>query len=235
MKLTYRGSLLAVILFGCSVQSQAAANNIDYQRDADKDRIIVQCSADCAAAEVDLAKLGATINKRYDNVAALAVTLPLGQMKVLSTLPSIKDVAKSRIVKLPGHRMIEGRPMRLTLSALKDIRPVILKEQALQAAIAKQPLDFGFDNALTKATVLHKEGKTGKGIIVALIDTGTANNAEVVPALAGSVVGGETLVNFVDPVTEPSATSTLNDSHGTMTGTMMCIGKVVACMIGKYL
>lgn len=221
MKLTYRGSLFAVMLLSCGTQLQAASNNQDYHRDTDKDRIIVQCSADCAAAEADLTKLGATINKRYDNVAALAVTLPLGQMKVLSTLPSIKDVAKNRIVKLPGHRMIEGRPMRLTLSALKDIRPVILKEQALQAAIAKQPLDFGFDNALTKATVLHKEGKTGKGIIVALIDTGTANNAKVVPALAGSVVGGETLVNFVDPVTEPSATSTLNDSHGTMTGTMI--------------
>ena len=221
MILKYRWSLFVAILLSCGAQSQAATNNSDDQRANGKDRIIVQCRADCAAAEADLAKLGAIINKRYDNVAALAVTLPVGQLKTLSTLPSIKDVAKNRIVRLPGHRVIEGRPMRLTLAALKDLRPLVLKDRALLAAIAKQPLDFGFDNALNKATVLHKGGQTGKGVIVAIIDTGTANNADVVPALAGSVIGGETIVNFVDPAFEPSSTSTLNDAHGTMTGTMI--------------
>ena len=217
MKLKYSWSLFATALLGCGAQPEPS----DYKRIAGNDRIIVQCSAGCAAAEADLIKLGATVNKRYDNVAALAVTLPAGQLSVLSALPSIKDVAKSHIIKLPEHKIIEGRPTRLTLSALKDLHPVVLKEQALLDAIAKQPLDFGFDNALNKATVLHKAGQTGKGVVVALIDTGTANNPDVVPALAGSVVGGETFVNFADPATEPSATSTLNDAHGTMTGTMI--------------
>lgn len=221
MRLKNSWGLLAVIMLGCSAQPEPTSNNGDYLRVAGNDRIIVQCSADCAAAEADLLKLGASINARFDNVAALTVTLPAGQLSTLSTLPSIKDVAKSRTLKLPGRKTSEGRKTRVTLATLKDLQPQILKDTALADVIAKQPLDFGFDNALNKATVLHKEGQTGKGVIVALIDTGTANNADVVPALAGSVIGGETLVSFADPATEPSATSTLNDAHGTMTGTMI--------------
>lgn len=213
-------SLLAAVLVGCGAQPEPSSS-ANYQRLAGNDRIIVQCSADCAAAEADLVKLGGTINKRYENVAALAVTLPAGQLSALGGLPSIKDVAKSRRIKLPPRKIIEGRPTQLKLAALKDLHPRVLKDQALLDVIAKQPLDFGFDNALNKATVLHKAGHTGKGVIVAVIDTGTANNPDVVPALAGSVIGGETFVNFVNPATEPSATSTLNDAHGTMTGTMI--------------
>ncbi len=216
MKLKYSWSLFAAVLLGCGPQSESP----NHQRITGKDQIIVQCAADCAAAEADLVKLGATVNKRYENVAALAVTLPSGQLGALGMLPSIKDVAKTRTIKLPGNRKIEGRSTRVTLAALKDLQPRILKEQALLDVIAKQPLDFGFDNSLNKATVLHKAGQTGKGVVVAIIDSGTANNADIVPALAGSVVGGETFVTGA-PATEPSATSTLNDAHGTMTGTMI--------------
>lgn len=222
MKLKYSLGVLIVALLSCGTQPEPSTSDNSYQRIAGNDRIIVQCSSDdCTGAEADLVKLGATINKRYENVAALAVTLPAGQLSTLGALPSVKDVAKNRTIKLPAHKITEGRPTRLKLSALKDLHPLVLKDETLRDAIAKQPLDFGFDNTLNKATVLHKAGQTGKGVIVALIDTGTANNAEVVPALAGSVIGGETLVNFADPATEPSATSTLNDAHGTMTGTMI--------------
>jgi len=192
--------LVATVLLGCGSQPDPSSNGGSYQRIAGNDRLIVQCNTDCAATEADLGKLGATVNKRYENVAALAVTLPAGQLSALAALPSIKDAAKSRIIQLPKRKIIEGRPTQLKLAALKDLHPLVLKEQTLLDAIAKQPLDFGFDNALNKATVLHKAGQTGKGIIVAVIDTGTANNAEVVPALAGSVIGGETFVNFVDPL-----------------------------------
>ncbi len=222
MKLKYSLSVFVALLLGCGAQPEpASTGDSSYQRIAGNDRIIVQCSADCKATEADLAKLGASVNMRYENVEALAVTLPAGQLSALSALPSIKDVAKSHTIKLPSRKTTEGRPARLKLSALKDLRPQVLKDTALADIIAKQPLDFAFDNALNKATVLHKAGQTGKGVVVALIDTGTANNPDVVPALADSVIGGETFVNFADPATEPSATSTLNDPHGTMTGTMI--------------
>ena len=217
-------SLFAAVLLGCGAQPEPSITitpTSDYQRVGGNDRIIVQCRTECAAAEADLVELGAVVNKRYENVAALSVTLPAGQLSALSALASIKDVAKNRTVTLPRNKIVEGRSTRLTLAALKDVQPQVLKDQDLVDAIAKQPLNFGFDNALNKATVLHKAGQTGKGVIVGLIDTGTANNADVVPALEGSVVGGETFVNFVDPAKEPSATSTLNDPHGTMTGTMI--------------
>ncbi len=213
--------LLVAGLLGCGAQPEPTGNNDNYQRIAGNDQIIVQCSTDCAAAEADLVKLGASVNTRFTNVAALAVTLPAGQLSTLSTLPSIKNAAKSRTLKLPEHKIIEGLPTRLTLAALKDVQPRRLTDQAVLDAIATQPLDFSFDNALNKANVVHAAGQTGNGVVVALIDTGTANNAEVVPALAGSVVGGETFVSSADPATEPSATSTRNDDHGTMTGTMI--------------
>ena len=65
---------------------------------------------------------------------------------------------------------------------------------------------------------MQASGNFGKGVVIAVIDSGTANNGDVVPALDGTVIGGEKFVED-DPVA--SATSTLNGDHGTWVGTMI--------------
>ena len=56
---------------------------------------------------------------------------------------------------------------------------------------------------------------SGQNIVVAVIDSGVANDPAVVPVLDGSIIGGE---NFVPGALEPSATSILNSEHGTWVG-----------------
>jgi subtilisin family serine protease len=64
---------------------------------------------------------------------------------------------------------------------------------------------------------LHAAGKFGQNVVVAVIDSGTAN-VSTLPALSGSIIGGET---FVPAAQDPlSATHRENGSHGTMTAEM---------------
>ena len=66
--------------------------------------------------------------------------------------------------------------------------------------LAAAPEDYSFNNADVNAAPLHASGQTGNGVIVAVIDSGTANWSGV-SALSGTVMGGE---NFVPGATEPS-------------------------------
>lgn len=212
--------LLLVALAGCSQSPAPSPESVDPPLTG-RDHIIVQCRSDCAVTERDLRSLGATTTNRFRNVAALAVTLPAGQLNRLSSLASVKDVAKNRSVHVPKARSIEGRSTLLQISAVENTRPRTLGGQALREALALTPRDFAQENIITNAATLHAAGLTGQGVVVAVIDTGTANNSDIVPALAGSVIGGETFIARRNPATEPSATSTLNDPHGTMTASMI--------------
>jgi len=66
---------LSVFLVSCGSPSDAPHEDVDPPITA-SDRIIVQCRSDCAATENDLRPLGAKITNRFQNIAALAVTLP---------------------------------------------------------------------------------------------------------------------------------------------------------------
>jgi subtilisin family serine protease len=93
-----------------------------------------------------------------------------------------------------------------------------LSRAQLKTIIQQRPQNYSFNNIMTGAAQLHQQGIFGDGVVVAVIDSGTANNEVAVPSIAGNVIGGE---NFVQLPGEPSATSTLNDSHGTWVGGMI--------------
>ena len=92
-----------------------------------------------------------------------------------------------------------------------------LEDDALAGFLGAQPANYNYHNSLTNDAPLHAAGSIGANVVVALIDSGTASAAT---SIAGTVIGGE---NFVPAVQDPvaSATSRLNDFHGTATANMI--------------
>ncbi|MGE0455897.1 MAG: S8 family serine peptidase [Vicinamibacteria bacterium] len=179
----------------------------------DRERLIVRTPKPYDQMVATIRSLGGEVLHKYDNVDALAVSLPSRGMGALLALVGSDGVTKDVVVAAP--RPIEEAAV--FAAELPGAETLVLDASASAELLASAPANYSFNNALTGAATLHAAGQTGAGVVVAVIDSGTAN-APVVPALAGSVIGGE---NFVagDPVA--SATSRLNGSHGTQTGTMI--------------
>jgi subtilisin family serine protease len=142
------------------------------------------------------------VTQRYDNVDAVAVRVPRAAVTSLVSLAGAESVRKDVEIAAP-------KP------ALLDLTDQLADPQALDTGAAALPSNYNFNLAITNAAPLHAAGKRGQGVVVAVIDSGTAN-APGITALAGSVIGGETFVPL-DPL---SATHRENGSHGTMTAEM---------------
>ena len=185
---------------------------------APKERgVILRCDKPYSGIEQQIAQLGGRVTHRFDNVDALAAVVPEERLAELQALAGVKTLSKDAVVPAPAPVLsVKGVPSRgagvvsLEAASVVDVAPATLK------AMAASPQDYMFNNDLIHATELFSQGVFGEGVIVAVIDSGTANNADVVPAIAGSVIGGE---NFV--AGDPSATSTRNGDHGSWVGSVI--------------
>ena len=178
----------------------------------DSGRFIVECATQCTGVASQITGLGGKVTERFDNVPAIAVSIPADKSAALRAIIGVSSIAKDVTVNVP-------KPKRRTVIPSSDIGPPqVLPGTQISAFVGRRPANYNFNNLLTGAEALHANGIIGEGVVVAVIDTGTANNPDVVPALSDSVIGGE---NFVDWPDEPSATSTHNDNHGTMVGAMI--------------
>jgi len=184
-----------------SVQS-VQAENADF---------IVNCKADCNALIEKVHNLGGTVNNKYVNVNAIAITIDSDNRAELMAVQPNAIITKDKMFSLPEPKD------QVELSSSTELTP--LKGAELSKFLENEKPDgYEYNNLITGTAVLNAAGYSGQGTVVVVIDSGTANNAAVVPALSGSVIGGE---NFVPGVNEPSATSTANGSHGTWVGTMI--------------
>ena len=148
---------------------------------------------------------GARITQKYDNINAIAIELPAGNAAALKQLSGVSGIYKDRKMSVPEP--VKGATATL---AARDIAGVVDYDTIRNDL----PSDYFRSHNLTGASTLFGAGLDGSGVVVAVIDSGTANNPDVVPAIAGSVIGGE---NFVEDDPE-SATSTANGPHGTWVG-----------------
>ena len=189
---------LPFILFSLTFQSHA--NLVDTN-----EHVIVQCSPDCLSVSKKVTALGGTVNIRYQNIQALDVTIK-SAFGGINKFAGVTNLRKVNIIPLP----VVSATRSLTFKGMSNAKQVSfsLKQDAGTKTFA--PNNYIINNIQNGAASLHLEDITGQGVIVAIIDSGTANNSEIVPALAGSVIGGE---SFVDLPEEPSATSTLNGTR----------------------
>ena len=189
------------------------------EADGDRKAVVIRCSKPYDRVVAAVRDLGGEVTFEYENVGAIAANVPEGRLAELIAVPGVQAVVKDVIVNIP--RPIESVGGKLEKGLVAE--PVgaeavnMLTEAELTRFISGLPENYNFNNNLTGAASLHAQGKLGQGVIVGVIDTGTANSP-VVPALAGTVIGGENFVT-ADPV--QSATSRRNDPHGTWVGSMI--------------
>lgn len=175
------------------------------------ERFLLQCTPNCDGVAAAVRQIpGAHVDQVYQNVSGLAVTLPVLAVPTLQGRSDITGMDKDTAVSLPPPAAMKQLPAASGTQVLTTAQ--------LPGFIGARPADYSFNNTMINATGLQNQGILGNGVVVAVIDSGIANNPAVVPALAGSVIGGESFV-VGDPV--PSATSTLNGDHGTFVSTII--------------
>jgi hypothetical protein len=179
-------------------------------------RVIIYSSGSRQELKQRVQALGGKVQREFDNVTAVSATVPEGALSALHAVAGYK-VRKSAAVLAPvtrGPRGLAGQVRVASAGHLKFDQATIIKNAQTK------PSDYLFNNALINAAGLQAAGYLGQDAIVAIIDSGTANNPDVVFSLDGAVIGGESFVpSSEDPVT--SATSTKNGDHGTWVGTMI--------------
>ena len=176
--------------------------------------VIVKTSGSRSVLRQTIQAMGGHIDIEYENVSAVAATVPVRVALALRAVTDFK-IIKDVQITLPKPPSLRGRP------ALAQVDETGAQVVDLSDAIGKtpgSPADFAFNNKIIRANVLQNAGDLGQGVAVGVIDTGVANNPAKVQSLAGSVIGGESFLPN-DPV--KSATSTKNDFHGTWVGSMI--------------
>ena len=175
-------------------------------------RVIVKAKKPYAAVKQRIIALGGTVTYEFENADGLAVTVPDSQLNAVKAIAGIDYVVEDRILPNPSPR------------ARHDVTDAFLTDLPLDAAPASY---FPYASVLTSARTLQLAGYLGQGVVVVLIDSGTSNTAStlcadattaVTCAATSRVIGGE---NFVPGATEPSATSSLNNPHGTWVASTM--------------
>jgi hypothetical protein len=200
---------LALALGLGSVQGAATA-----EAAGSHERIIVRVAKPYGWFVSAVADMGGQVTNQYDNVDAVAAAVPRDRLAELLAMQGIK-VYRDNLVYLPEHGAGEAQG-RLAGSATGGSEEVAAADPAVLPGPA--PADYLFNNALVGADALHAQGNFGEDVVVAIIDSGTANSPVVAALQPGTVIGGE---SFVPGATEPGATSRLNGAHGTWVGTMI--------------
>jgi len=202
---------LAIIslLLSCTVP-QAPSNPEKPVPHSTGQHYIARCLETCDSLITAIRLVGGNIEQQYVNINAISFQLnPLANIdnSALARFPIYKDINVSPPLPIEKYQLpINKQIPNMTSGATSDK----LNDFSIK--------NYSFNNRQTGAATAHQNDIIGQDIIVAIIDSGTANNPEIVPVLTDSVIGGE---NFVPEENEPSATSTKNDEHGTWVGSMI--------------
>jgi subtilisin family serine protease len=193
-----RRCLIVVVVLLASAGSAGAAG---------EEHILLHSTGSREQMRAAVAAVGGKVTREFQNVNAVAATVPVDAMAGLAAVPEFKLVKDQQMsVPEPRDRSsgIEARPDALATP------------EAASGGGGAVPNDYRFNNTLIRADVVQAGGVTGKGVVVAVIDTGTSNSP-VVTALYGRVIGGQSFVTS----DAYSATSTRNHNHGTAVGSMI--------------
>ena len=215
MKRVFSFFCLCVLLFFVSSTqgSSYPVNAMDIVALGNVD-VIIQTDGATQPVINQISNLGGTINYAYQNVPALAVTLPVKALRSVYNNPSVIRVAKDRPVTLLDGKAPEGSaPARNShvLDAgglvVSSLDPSSLKSNFIPQGYGG--FHFSGANQIWKATQL------GSGSVVAVVDTGTVPNACLQHAIIGApgFPDGYNATEDGIPATDPR-----NHWHGTHIG-----------------
>ena len=175
--------------------------------------LIVKTKGSRDALRQAILGLGGQIDIEYQNIPAVAATLPPQALLTLRGIPDFQ-VLKDLEIHIPQPNHFHG-----AATAQIDASGATVVDLSKAAGVTpRAPADYAFNNTLIHANVLQDQGNLGQGVVVGVIDSGIANNPGQVASLAGSVIGGE---SFVVGDSVASATSTHNGLHGTWVSNMI--------------
>jgi subtilisin family serine protease len=147
---------------------------------------------------------GGKITHRFKHTGALAAQLPAGAMADVGALNDVIALRKDTMVHvgsvrngLAGERLSQDILPQAAIDGFQtlsesDIRSLSGPITRRLKSPSSQPAGYKIDNTLMGLDTLFASGQQGKGIVVAVIDRGIRPNY---PHIAGSVIGGENLVN----------------------------------------
>jgi hypothetical protein len=163
-----------------------------------KKGLIIRAAKPYDNVKKTIRSLGGEITHEYENVDAIAVDVPEDQVETVIALMGANGVYKD--TNLSG-----AKPVSQPGVALAKAAPVGLH------ARGTAPLSDN-DSSRYRGSP-DRDDDRGRGVIVAVIDSGVAE----VSSLEDSVIGGESFVEN-DPL---SATSRLNPPHGTQVASLI--------------
>lgn len=221
--------LIVMLASGCD---KPRATSRTLPGPADRSSILVRCDTRCDEAAASIESRGGSISRRYLALGVVAASVPRSSLAGVTALFGESAVFKENRISAPQPIEERGAINDRTIQSYRLEQNTVLGISKIGATAVADlaniaPTDFSYDTILTGAAQLQRRGYLGKDVVVAIIDSGTANNPDKVPVLAGSVIGGESFLNPAHFPDEPSATSTLNDPHGTMVGTMIAAHGVI--------
>ena len=189
------------------------------EQGSDSAAVIIRCASSCDQTAAAIRAAGGKVTNRYENIEAIAATVPANRLADLATVAGSQGLSRDYISSVPRSSQEVGPAGEVGLAtSLSEFEATSLTAEHV-AQLNDLALDgLNLDTTLTGASVLHAANNRGEGIVVAVIDSGSANAPVEAPALAGSIIGGESLVPD-DPLA--SATSRLNDPHGTRVASLV--------------
>src|SRR5262245_13254913 len=177
------------------------------------EHLIVKCQRPCSGVVAAVSALGGEVTYSYENINAVAVAVPAERVSALSINVGADAIRKDVTIERPAP----VQPVEVESTGAAQT----IGESDLASYVGALPANYNYNNALTGAAPLHANGLLGQNVVVAVIDTGVQIAASPLgPPVGGTVIGGENLVPLTtDPVA--SATSRMNDWHGTTVSNMI--------------
>ena len=201
--MTLRGLLIAC-LFAASALGQTSG----------MERVLIRTSKPYTKVVANVQSQGGKVTYQYKYVNAIAAEIPQSKISGLLAAGGIASVSKDLIVESPsGVDVNRGRPMGAPAST--NIVPDSVNPLSAQeiASLSAQPSAYIVNNSLMGLDSLFAAGKTGAGIVVALIDSGIRPGF---PHISDSVIGGEDFVS--DGL---GFSNFANEGHGTFVAGMV--------------
>ncbi len=191
------GSLLLLVALSPGARAARTSDSVD---------VIVHCPKPYAALASRIEAMGGSVTRSYENVGALAVRIPAGELEKLRAQAGVEAVEGDFAVHLPRQRDDHLAVFPFEMDAAKVAGARELEELGIEPANYASYL-----GVFTGAEDVWTETGLGAGSLVAVIDSGTY--ADHV-CLSGRVIAGPDLSTDAGTPLEGS-TRVTNSFHGT--------------------
>jgi hypothetical protein len=183
------------------------------------EKVLIRSAKPYDALAAAIRQNGGTVTHQYKYVDAIAADIPSGALPAIAALVPPGAVTKDSVLDSPKPVNSWSKKNLATpaadLSSLAADSAQALNGAEVAGLAGSTPDAYLINNSMTRVSVLHAAGKTGSGMIVAVIDSGIRPGFPSL-SLDGSVIGCEDFVG--DGL---GCSNFANGGHGTFVAGMI--------------